>query len=167
MAKFVLDPFEVAEIEVWTVPDIASAVGTPAAQRRLLNAYESTVYQQLRDESRFKAVLNEEVPDEVEPDELPPSVRGKIIPSELWDDRNHADVRMARRFPLCQPGVIVARLSQLISERQVKAGLRRTLHLQTQRLDWLTAKRLRDLKIEHATPGEADQITEVEGTGGE
>jgi hypothetical protein len=160
VAKFVLDPFEVAEIEVWTLTEIGSQVATPAAKRKLLNLYESTVYQQLRDQSRFKAVLNEEVPDEVEPVALPPSVRGCIIPAELWDDRAHADVRIARRAS------IVARLSQLISERQVKSGLRRTLHLQTQRLNWLTEERLADLGIEHATPG-SDEITEVEDTGGQ
>ncbi len=157
VAKFVLDPFEVADIEVWTIPEIGNANATAAAKRRLLNRYESTVYQRLRDQSRFGAVLNEEVPDEVEPLELPPSVRGRIIQSELWDDRAHADVRIARRAS------IVARLSQLISERQVRGGLRRTLHLQTQRLDWLTEKRLRDLGIEHATPG-ADESTDVEDT---
>ncbi len=159
VAKFVLDPFEVADIEVWTVPGIGKLVATPAAKRKLLNHYESTVYQRLRDQSRFKAVLNEEVPDEVDPAELPPSVRGRIIPFELWDDRVHADVRIARRAS------IVARLSQLISERQVKGGLRRTLHLQTQRLNWLTEKRLSDLGIEHAIPG-GDETTEVEDTDG-
>ncbi|MEO6501167.1 MAG: hypothetical protein ABIQ09_04570 [Jatrophihabitantaceae bacterium] len=147
-----------ADIEVWTISDIGSRVAAPAAKRRLLNVYESTVYQQLRDQSRFKAVLNEEVPDEVEAVALPSSVRGCIIPAELWDDRAHADVRIARRAST------VARLSQLISERQVKGGLRRTLHLQTQRLNWLTEKRLTDLGIVHATPG-ADEITEVDDTG--
>ncbi len=159
VAKFVLDPFEVADIEVWTVPGIGKLVATPAAKRKLLNHYESTVYQRLRDQSRFKAVLNEEVPDEVDPAELPPSVRGRIIPFELWDDRVHSDVRIARRAS------IVARLSQLISERQVKGGLRRTLHLQTQRLNWLTEKRLSDLGIEHAIPG-GDETTEVEDNDG-
>ncbi|MEO7261796.1 MAG: GIY-YIG nuclease family protein [Jatrophihabitantaceae bacterium] len=160
VAKFVLDPFEVADIEVWTIPEIGNRNATPATKRKLLNVYESSVYQRLRDQSRFKAVLNEEVPDEVEPVVLPQSVRGRIIPVELWDDRAHADVRIARRAS------IVARLSQLISERQVKGGLRRTLHLQTQRLNWLTEKRLADLGIEHATPG-GDEITEVEDTGGQ
>lgn len=160
VAKFVLDPFEVAEIEVWTVPEVGQWIASPAAKRKTLNVFESTVYQQLRDRSRFKAVLNEGVPPEAEPVALPPSVRGRIIPTELWEDRVHADVRIARRAS------IVARLSQLISERQVKGGLRRTLHLQTQRLNWLTEKRLADLDIEHAVPG-GDDKTEVEDTEGE
>jgi hypothetical protein len=141
VAKFILDPFEVADIEVWTIPEIAASEADTATKRRLLNQYESTVYQKLRAESRFHAVLNEEVPKEAPPVPLPPSVRGRIIPEEIWEDRAHADVRIARRAN------IVGRLAQLISERQVQGGIRRTLHLQTQRLEWLSNKRLQDLGI--------------------
>ncbi|THC52370.1 MULTISPECIES: GIY-YIG nuclease family protein [unclassified Streptomyces] len=141
VAKFILDPFEVADIEVWTIPEIAASdVDTPA-KRRLLNEYEFTVYQKLKSESRFKAVLNEEVPKETLSVPLPLSIRGRIIPESIWEDRVHADVRIARRAN------IVGRLAQLISERQVKGGIRRTLHLQTQRLEWLSRRRLEDLGI--------------------
>jgi hypothetical protein len=139
VAKFVLDPFEVADVEVWTLPEIGHLTATPAAKRRLLNPYEYTVYERLRTKSRFGAVLNEEVPAPQPIQTLPTSVRGRIIPDELWDDRAHADVRIARRANQ------VARLSQLISERQIREGLRRTLHLQTQRLDWLSNQRLTSL----------------------
>ena len=56
----------------------------------------------------------------------------------------------------------MARLAQLVSERQVKAGLRRTLHLQTQRLDWLSNQRLTDLSITTATPGNDDEVTDAD-----
>ncbi|WP_432111009.1 GIY-YIG nuclease family protein [Streptomyces sp. YPW6] len=157
VAKFILDPFEVAEIEVWTIPEIAEAEGSTATKRKLLNEYESTVYQKLRDESRFKAVLNEEVPKEITPVPLPASLRGRIIPDSIWDDRAHADVRIARRAN------IVGRLAQLISERQVKGGIRRTLHLQTQRLEWLSNKRLTELGIESAD-SETDTLFNFEET---
>ncbi|MBT2365400.1 GIY-YIG nuclease family protein [Streptomyces sp. ISL-10] len=141
VAKFILDPFEVADIEVWTIPEIAASDAGTATKRRLLNEYESTVYQKLRSQSRFNAVLNERVPNAVPPVPLPPSVRGRIIPDSIWEDRIHADVRIARR------ATIVGRLAQLISERQVTGGIRKTLHLQTQRLEWLSNKRLEDFGI--------------------
>src|SRR5437870_2650268 len=34
VAKFVLDPFEVADVEVWTLPDVGQQIATPAAKRR-------------------------------------------------------------------------------------------------------------------------------------
>ncbi|GII63495.1 hypothetical protein Skr01_35800 [Sphaerisporangium krabiense] len=141
VAKFVLDPFEVAEIQVWTIHGIIVPGMSTSEKRALLNRYESTVYQELRNQARFRAILNEAVPAEIPPVELPDSIRGRIIPDELWGDRRHSDVRIARRANH------VARLSQLISERQPSSGLRRTLHLQTQRLEWLSNKRLEDLKI--------------------
>ncbi|MQY23568.1 GIY-YIG nuclease family protein [Nocardia macrotermitis] len=141
VAKFVLDPFEVADVEVWTLPDIASAEETTSVKRRLLNPYEYTVYEKLRNESIFKAVLNEKATDATDAVELPKSIRGRIIPAEIWEDRVHADVRIARRANH------VARLAQLISERQVEYGIRNTLHLQAQRLEWLSKKRLSDLNI--------------------
>lgn len=157
VAKFVLDPFEVADIEVWTLPAVATSGEGPAAKRRLLNAYEYTVYAKLRSESRFQAVLNESVPTGPADVELPMSVRGRVVPDELWEDRAHKDVRIARR------SAHVARLSQMISEREVSAGLRRTLHLQAQRLEWLSSERLAELAI----PGQptAGETTEVDDDG--
>lgn len=95
VAKFVLDPFEVADIEVWTLPDIADLTASPAEKRRLLNMYEGTVYQLLLTQSRFHAVLNEAVP--VAPSSaatpvLPASIRGRsslrscgmIVPTSIF-----------------------------------------------------------------------------------
>lgn len=141
VAKFVLDPFEVAFISVWTLPQISALKVGTKEKRRLLNPYESTVYQALKGLSRFNAVLNEAVPETVAAVPLPTPVRGCIIPEELWEDRAHADVRIARRANH------VGRLSQLISEREPSPGLRRTLHLQTQRLEWLSRKRISELGL--------------------
>lgn len=153
VAKFILDPFEVAEIEVWTIPEVAAASeADTATKRKLLEDYESTVYEKLRAESRFKAVLNERVPTKRPTVQLPQSTRGKIIPDSIWDDRAHEDVRIARRAN------VVGRLAQLISERAVEGGIRKTLHLQTQRLQWLSNKRLEDLGISGADPGKDDDV---------
>lgn len=157
VAKFILDPFEVAYVSMWSLPDIAEATNplkpdewaTTAQKRKLLAPYEYTVYKQLEDESRFHAVLNEGVIEETELVDLPEVVSGRIIPDELWEDRKHADVRIARRAST------IARLSQMVSERQVSNGMRRTLLLQAKRLEWLTEARIHELGIEQPQAGEA------------
>ncbi len=137
VAKFILDPFEVCDIELWGVPALGS--------RRLLAPYEYTVYKLLEEGSRFQAVLNEGVIAATELVALPPSVRGRIIPDELWEERQHGDVRIARR------AATIARLAQSISEREVSGGMRRTLLLQAQRLAWLAGERVQELGVERPT----------------
>ncbi|GAA4595891.1 hypothetical protein BJY16_001833 [Actinoplanes octamycinicus] len=156
VGKFVLDPFEVAEVEVWTLPEIATIEGKASLRTQAMKVYESTVYYRLKEKSRFNAVLNEAVPP-LPPTvvTLPPSVRGKIVPDELWEDRKHPDVRIARR------AAHVGRLAQLVSERQLRGGgLRRTLHLQTQRLEWLTNQRLVELNLVEAKVGEPTDVND-------
>jgi hypothetical protein len=157
VAKFILDPFEVAYVSMWSLPKIAEATNpnkpderaTTAQKRRMLAPYEYTVYKRLEDESRFHAVLNEGYIEPTELVDLPQAVFGKIIPDELWEDRKHADVRIARRAST------IARLSQMISEREVSNGMRRTLRLQAKRLEWLAQFRIEELGIEHPQAGEA------------
>lgn len=156
VAKFILDPFEVAYVSMWSVPCIASArspkdsgkAASTAEKRGMLHPYEYSVYKTLEESSRFHSVLNEGVIAPTEVVELPVPVRGCIIPRELWDDRKHADVRIARR------AATIARLSQMISEREVSPGMRRTLLLQARRLEWLAETRVRELGIENPSPGE-------------
>lgn len=150
VAKFVLDPFEVAEVEVWTIPDIANVRATTAEKRRLLDVYEFNVYQMLVARSRFGAMLNEKIPSATDEITLPQSLRGRIIPDDMWEDRSHPDVRIARRASQ------VGRLAQLISEREPSPGLRRTLHLQTQRLEWLSNRRIMDLHYAIPVYGDSD-----------
>jgi hypothetical protein len=150
VAKFILDPFEVAEVAMWSVPAVAVAknpnkpneAATTAQKKKLLNPYEYTVYKQLEADSRFHAVLNEGTIQPTELVELPQPVRGRIIPEGLWEDRKHNDVRIARR------AAIISRLSQMIAEREVSGGMRRTLLLQARRLAWLAAQRIREIGIE-------------------
>lgn len=158
VAKFILDPFEVASISMWSVPEIANArspkdpskQATPAEKRSMLDPYEYTVYRQLEAASKFRAVLNEGVIHETELVDLPTHVHGRIIPDELWDDRKHSDIRIARR------AATISRLSQMISEREVSGGMRRTLLLQSQRLMWLAERRIAEVGAE--TPDVDDEI---------
>jgi hypothetical protein len=165
VAKFILDPFEVAYVSMWSLPHIATAVNpndaskpaTPAQKRKMLNPYEYTVYTQLEAASKFGAVLNEGIIEPTELVELPQRVFGRIIPDELWEDRKHADVRIARRAST------ISRLSQMISEREVSNGMRRTLLLQARRLEWLAQTRIRELGIEQPEPGNEAEESDDEG----
>ena len=135
VAKAILDPFEVCDLELWSLSRLAP---TTADQVR---PYEYTVYRLLQERSRFGAVLNEGAIPPTEIVELPPSLRARIIPDELWEDRQHSDVRIARRAST------IARLAQSISEREVSSGMRRTLLLQAQRLAWLAGQRVEELGL--------------------
>lgn len=148
VAKSILDPFEVCDIELWSLAPMAPAT---AEQVR---PYEYTVYKVLERRSRFHAVLNEGAIAATDLVELPPSVRARIIPDELWEDRQHSDVRIARR------AATIARLAQSISEREVSGGMRRTLLLQAQRLAWLAGQRVHELGLEDPSP--EDQLFDAD-----
>ncbi|MER8608755.1 GIY-YIG nuclease family protein [Mesorhizobium sp. M1233] len=143
VAMSVLDPFEVAEIEAWPLPEFEKVgKGHPnlAAANAHLNALEHLVFIRLRNESKFKAILNEKDPPAptVQITE-PPSVRGSIVSDRIRELRGHPDTRLARR------ALIVSKLSQVISEREVKMGLRRVLLAQTRRMNWLAERRFENL----------------------
>lgn len=136
VAMNVLDPFEVADIEMWPLWD-AETMSTEAATL-LLNGAEFTVFQAVLAQSSFKAVLNEK--DIVGSDYvyLPASTRTRIIPPDLFESRRHPDVRIARRAST------IASLAKVISERDVSPGLRRTLITQARRLEHLARQRFAD-----------------------
>lgn len=137
VAMSVLDPFEVDEVEVWPLANLQETSGTDIASKRHLDALEALVYRNAVEKSEFKAVLNEKNPPtsglEVE---LPPSYRASIVSAKVREMRQHPDVRIARR------ALTISRLAQVISERQVQAGLRRVLVTQAERLRWLASQQL-------------------------
>ena len=94
VAMNVLDPFEVAEIEVWPIQE--KDLSEPELQR-LLNAVESTVFQKVLAASQLGAVLNEKDVPKARRVKLPKSYRGRIIPESLYEIRKHPDTRIARR----------------------------------------------------------------------
>jgi hypothetical protein len=148
VAMNVLDPFEVAEICVWPL-DLAGL--SKDGKKAELNRAEYTLYLNVIDESSFKAVLNEKKPTVTDLIKLPQSYRGRIIPDEIFPQRKHPDVRIARRAST------IAALARVISERKVTKALRTTLLTQAQRLEQLAAKRLADFA---GTPD--DSISELE-----
>ncbi|HLJ56763.1 MAG TPA: GIY-YIG nuclease family protein [Chthonomonadaceae bacterium] len=133
VAMNVLDPFEVAFIEVWPLPELAAADKETASRK--LNSAEYTVFQAVLQASALGAVLNEK---DIAPTDiigLPQSYRGQIVPEPIYERRKHPDIRIARRAST------IARLAQVISERDVSLGLRRTLITQARRLEKLAADR--------------------------
>jgi len=131
----VLDPFEVAEIRVWPL-DLSKL--DKARQRDYRDRAEYTVFQKLIRESKLGAILNEKPPRQTVLMELPKSYSRRIIPENLYPQRKHPDVRIARRAST------IASLARRISERNVQRGLRATLLTQAQRLERLADQRLRD-----------------------
>jgi len=136
VAMNVLDPFEVAEIEVWPIyPGRTSKKEISY----LLSATEYTVFQKVLRESKLRAVLNEKDIAKKPPVDLPPAFRGRIIPDTIYEHRKHPDVRIARRANT------IAALARVISERDVSKGLRRTLLTQARRLEHLAKQRFEEI----------------------
>lgn len=133
VAMSVLDPFEVAEIEMWPFWEL-----NWRDARETLNRAEYTIYQNALKESKFSVILNEkEIKAEVEI-KLPKSVRVSVLPTSLRRQREHPDIRLARRART------IANLARVISERSVRPGIRRTLWAQAQRLEYLARTRLEE-----------------------
>lgn len=140
VAMSVLDPFEVFEVAVWPLvqfQDVHRKHADFAAASAQLNALEYQVYTQAIRQSQFKAILNEKAPPKPDREfNVPRSCRGRIVSAQLLEIRGHPDFRIARRAQT------LARLAQVISERQVRGGLRQALLTQSQRLEWLARRRL-------------------------
>lgn len=140
VAMNVLDPFEVAYIEVWPLDHLVAGMSAPD-KRNYLDSAEYTVFQKVLRESALGAVLNEKEITPKDQIELPPSHKGKIIPDALYARLRHPDIRIARR------AITIANLARVISERDVSDGLRRTLLTQARRLEQLAAQRTAELGI--------------------
>lgn len=139
VAMNVLDPFEVHSIAVWPLPQfqkINSKSTDFAAAVAHLNALEHGVFALLLQESEFNRVLNEKDPiAPLEAVPLPVHIRGAIVSEAVSRLRDHPDLRIARR------AATLAKLAQVISERKVQRGLRKTLLAQAERLQALAKKR--------------------------
>lgn len=159
VAMSVLDPFEVFEIKVWPLPQFQSVspkdkeLAPPAKAH--LDALERLITTKAVTESRFKAILNEKDPP---PGALvveePPSFQGRIVSERVLELRGHPDFRIARR------ALIISRLAQVISERQVKGGLRRVMLTQAKRLQWLAARRFEATGGATSVPKEGEEEPE-------
>ena len=137
VAMNVLDPFEVAEIRVWPI-NLEHL--SKMEKSKYLDRAEFTLFQKVMAESKLQAVLNEKQPKEVATVALPESFYRRIVPDNIYPQRKHPDIRIARRANT------IASLARVISERKVSKGLRRTLLTQARRLEKLAAERLRDFR---------------------
>ncbi|MGC2110520.1 MAG: GIY-YIG nuclease family protein [Candidatus Korobacteraceae bacterium] len=125
VAMRVLDPLEVAEVELWPL----NLEGKPVREvDEFLARAEYTVYDLVLRASELKAVLNEKKIPEREPIKLPKGYRANIVPHDVYEKQKHPDIRIARR------AAWIADLARIITERDVSPGLRRTLLLQAKRL---------------------------------
>jgi GIY-YIG catalytic domain len=140
VAMNVLDPFEVAEIEMWPLDAMIESIANDE-RTQFLNRAEYTVFQKVLGESAIGAVLNEKEVIACPEIDLPESVRRKIIPDSIFEQRRHPDIRIARRAST------IANLARVISERHVSNGLRFTLLTQAQRLERLSSTRIKELGI--------------------
>lgn len=136
VAMNVLDPLEVHGIEVWPMPQFQDRTGKDIIAIAHLNALEHFVFQALLSQSEFNAVLNEkDPPTPTFALTIPASIRGTVVSAEVSKLRDHPDLRIARR------AMTLAKLAQVISERKVQRGLRRTLLAQAKRLQALAQRR--------------------------
>ena len=103
-----------------------------------LDQAEYTLFQKVVAESKLGAVLNEKPPRRTPLIALPKHYGQRIIPENIFPQRKHPDIRIARRAST------IASLARVISERKVSGGLRRTLLTQAQRLERLASERLKD-----------------------
>lgn len=140
VAMNVLDPFEVAYIEVWPLDYLVVEI-SKKEKKALLDRAEYTVFQTVLRQSALGAVLNEKVMAPRSEIKLPQSFKQMVIPETIYTQRKHPDIRIARRT------TTIANLARVISERDVSDGLRRTLLTQARRLERLTAQRVRELGI--------------------
>lgn len=141
VAMNVLDPFEVAYIEVWPLDDLVSEFKSKKEKKAFLDGAEYTVFQKVLNASVLGAVLNEKDMSPQNEITLPASHKHRIIPEAIYGQRKHPDVRIARR------ATTIANLARVISERDVSNGLRRTLLTQARRLERLAAQRAQELGI--------------------
>jgi hypothetical protein len=157
VAMNVLDPFEVAEIEMWPFYELEENKTLSSEEvKATLGAAEHTVFQQVLDKSSFHAVLNEKDIPATDTITLPESYRFKIVPEEVYRLRQHPDIRIARRAQT------IANLARVISERAPSKGLRLTLVTQARRLEDLARRRFDEVKgsVPTEEPGEETGETE-------
>ena len=158
VAMNVLDPFEVADVEIYPFFDLEKRAGEAkdtwkARVLPVLAKAEWTVFKKVRDASRFKAVLNEKKVPETKEIKLPRSYKGRIIPPDMFELRSHPDIRIARR------ATTIAALARIISERFVQPGLRLTLDTQAKRLQHLVAQRMGDFSKAAIAEEESEEDT--------
>lgn len=159
VAMRILDPFEVASVEMWPLWALADRPGGDAEAKAQLNAVEYSAYVAAIKASRFQAILNEVIPPPSEAIELPPSIRRDLRGEVGLEERMHPDVRIARRAET------ISRLAAVARERgEVTDGLRRVLVIQGIRLTYLAAVRFAEAEGKPAPDPSAIDATALVGS---
>lgn len=157
VAMSVLDPFEVAEVAVYPFFELEhpakdeSRQEYAARRNEILSRAEYTLYEKVRSESQVGETLNEARVAPTRKLSLPGMYRFSILPPELHRANNHPDFRIARRART------IAELAQVIVERKVSVGLRKTLITQAQRLEHLARQRFEELGGTAAVDAEGEE----------
>lgn len=137
VAMRVLDPIEVASVQVWPLWHLQDTSAGNKEASRYLDACEFTAYVQAIAASKFKAILNEKIPKAHPSVDLPASVKQKLTTEIHEIEHGHPDIRIGRRAET------LSRLTAVARERgEVTAGLRRVIVIQAVRLAYLGAQRL-------------------------
>lgn len=157
IAYRILDPFEVAKVTMWPYEQ---ARELPKKERNLLvNQLEYSVYADAIRASKYGAILNEKIPPISEEVELPRSYSFNLVPTDMREDREHPDVRIARRAET------LSRLAAVAHERgEVSEGLRRVIVIQAVRLADLAAARLAYAEGRRGPKPGAIDVQELVGT---
>jgi len=164
VAMSVLDPFEVFAIKVWPLTEYQDVTKNGPKKFQFkdakahLNALERRIYDISVQHSVFGAILNEKNPPLTDMQiQVPPVCEGQIVSEEVLTIRSHPDFRISRR------SLIIARLAQVISERQVQPGLRRVMLVQAKRIEWLARLRYEALGGAAIVPSKAVDEEETDG----
>lgn len=154
IAYRILDPFEVADMELFPVDHLRDEPD----KRRKLDAIEYSVYVQAIQGSKYGAILNEKIPPVSPRVDLPESHRYVLVPEDMREDQEHPDLRIARRAEN------LARVAAVAHERgEVSAGLRRVIVIQAVRLADLAAARLAYAEGRGRPSPDAIDVTELVG----
>lgn len=157
LAYRILDPFEVADMELYPLENLRTL---PTKERNTrVDTVEYSVYVNAIRNSKYQAILNEKIPPVSPIVDLPPAQRFTLIPEEMREDREHPDVRIARRAET------LARVAAVAHERgEVSAGLRRVIVIQAVRLADLAAARLAYSEGRRRPSAEAIDVPELVGS---
>lgn len=159
VAMRILDVFEVAEVELWPLWLLDGRSTSDPDAKKLLDAYEYSAYRQAINASKYRAILNEKIPPVSPEINLPPSKRFSLITDRIREERDHPDVRIARRAET------LSRLAAVAHERgEVSAGLRRVIVIQAVRVAHLAATRLAYVEGWPEPPADAIQLNQLIGS---
>lgn len=169
VAMSVLDPFEVRTIKAWPLrayQDLKASGPNRSSKQEIdaaiehLNALERLVFERAIEESSYHAILNEKDPPPGGSAEWFEPEAGELVSARMLETRGHPDTRVARR------SMTIARLAQVISERELKSGgLRRALLTQARRLEALARTRYEVLGGAATVEQRGENDTEDEGEG--